>query len=138
MTIQEKIEFIDEFLAGLEDWMKGQESDSVSKCRTYLNDLKEMEQTLSLDVANEDTIVNIPQKSLGKYCLKKIEDKPIFRDNSKDEQLKEIIKDLLRIYVFDVDENGNALATFSDISKVVEKAINAIEGKIIFRDEKKL
>ena len=34
--MEEKIEFIDEFLASCEDWMHGKEGDDVTKCRKYL------------------------------------------------------------------------------------------------------
>ena len=34
--MEEKIEFIDEFLATCEDWMHGKEGDDVTKCRKYL------------------------------------------------------------------------------------------------------
>ena len=40
MNIQDKFEFIDEFLAYLEDTLKGKEGDDCSKARRYLSDIQ--------------------------------------------------------------------------------------------------
>jgi hypothetical protein len=37
--MEEKIDFIDEFLATCEDWMHGKEGDDVTKCRKYLDEI---------------------------------------------------------------------------------------------------
>ena len=37
--MDEKIEFIDEFLAKHEDFMHGKDGDDITKCRKYLNEL---------------------------------------------------------------------------------------------------
>lgn len=41
MTQEEKLEFIDEFLASCEDWMHGKQGEDVTKCRKYLDELKQ-------------------------------------------------------------------------------------------------
>jgi len=40
MTLQEKIDYIDEFLTYCEDWMHGDDSNTCTKSRKYLNDVR--------------------------------------------------------------------------------------------------
>lgn len=38
--IEDKIDFIDEFLARCEDWMHGKDGDDVTVCRKYINEIQ--------------------------------------------------------------------------------------------------
>jgi hypothetical protein len=58
MKMEEKIEFIDEFLATCEDWMHGKEGDDVTKCRKYLAEVgAELKKLRVADVIKNEVAV---------------------------------------------------------------------------------
>lgn len=45
MTLKEKIDFIDDFLARCEDWMHDEDGEDVTKCRKLLIDIEAIKNT---------------------------------------------------------------------------------------------
>lgn len=57
MTLKEKIEFIDDFLARCEDWMHGDDGIDVTEARKHLIDIeKHLEPSPSTECAMHDVV----------------------------------------------------------------------------------
>jgi hypothetical protein len=54
--IEEKLAFIDEFLARCEDWMHGEEGDDVSECRRHIREIMAFAQVPGKDHSHETNV----------------------------------------------------------------------------------
>jgi len=78
--MEDKIEFIDDFLMRCEDWMHGEDGNDVTICRKYINEIREQVKNCNLGVVRRSVFI-VVQPDAYYYGDRHIE--AVF-DNQKD------------------------------------------------------